>query len=150
MIDTDSEEVTMSVPTGTWNVVTNLHNAVLNITGVDDDGKVSGTIELDASNTHPISGTWSATTNEISFSYEQLPVNAPPVERADLRVAGTPIIGQLFAVDFQGYLFQAGKPLFNASPGPTSAAWDMMAGTWGGESTSPTGWVARSQQEVDT
>jgi hypothetical protein len=128
----------MAVPVGTWNVVTNLNNAVLTITNVDGQGNVTGTIQMDQSDTYNITGTWNAAvTGELIFSF-----------------SFTTRVGHFHitrTVTFQGYLFQAGDPLFDASAGPvSSAAWNMLAGTYqlsaiSGIGTTPTyGWVART------
>jgi hypothetical protein len=130
--------VTMSVPVGTWNVVTNLNDAVLVITNVDGQGNVTGTYQPDQSETYNITGTWNAATNELSFSYT-FTINIRWFH--EYRI-----------VSFQGYFFQAGQPLFNQSPGPVSpAAWNMIAGTYTvgplffGTTAPNYGWVARSQ-----
>jgi len=129
----------MSVPGGLWNVVTNLNDAVLNIMSVDGQGNVTGTYQADASDTYNITGTWNAANNELNFSYS-FTIN-------------TKWIHEFRFVSFQGYLFQAGMPLFNQSPGPVSpAVWNMIAGTYQvGPSRSPApsyGWVARSQNQI--
>jgi hypothetical protein len=128
----------MSVPVGTWNVVTNLNNAVLNIMNVDGQGNVTGTIQMDMSDTYNITGTWNAATKELNFTYS-FSVN----------------IGwfhEFRFVSFQGYFFETGKPLFNENPGPVSPAWNMIAGTYQVGpfvGTPPTyGWAARSQNEI--
>jgi hypothetical protein len=126
----------MALPMGTWNVVTNLHDAILNITSVDPQGNVTGTIEMDSSHTFNITGTWNATTNELQFSYSY-----------------SLLLGfyhLFFFAHYDGYIFQAGDPLFKQSAGPVSpAAWNMIAGTY---QTGPFfegithpnyGWVAR-------
>ena len=125
----------MAVPVGLWNVVTNLNDALLNITNVDALGNLTGTYQPGASETYNITGTWNAATNELNFSY-----------------SFSVTIGhfhEFIRISFQGYAFQAGQPLFNASPGPVSpAVWNMIAGTY---QLSPFGfgraygWVARSQ-----
>jgi hypothetical protein len=124
-----------------WNVVTNLNNAVLNITNVDNQGNVTGTIQMDQTDTYDITGTWNAATSELNFSYYfTMPVGHFHVTRT---------------ATFQGYLFQAGDPLFNSTAGPVSTAvWNMIAGTYQlsaifGIGTTPTyGWVARSQNKI--
>jgi hypothetical protein len=142
----------MTGPVGIWNVVTNLRNAVLDITGVDEQGNVTGTIQTDPSRTDPIAGTWTAATNELSFSFSEEnvvpPLPGPAEER--IREPGFPVPGWRTTLEYQGYLFQAGKPLFNESPGPTSAAWNMIAGTWTSNPASTpsvNAWTARSQQQ---
>jgi hypothetical protein len=42
----------MTLPIGTWNVVTNLHDAILSITNVDAAGNITGTLQVDASHTY--------------------------------------------------------------------------------------------------
>jgi hypothetical protein len=130
----------MSTPVGVWNVVTNLHNAVLTIANVDAQGNVTGTIQMDASDTYNISGTWNATTNELKFSYSYSFI----IKWFHL----------FFFASFDGYLFQAGQPLFNASPGSVSPVWNMIAGTYQvgpifeGINHPTYGWVARSQNQI--
>jgi hypothetical protein len=139
----------MSSPLGNWNVVTNLRNAVLDITFVDELGNVTGTIQTDPSSTYAIAGTWTAPTNELNFSYTEDNVAPPLPGGAEERIIIPP--GSRTKLEYQGYLFQAGKPLFNEAPGPTSAAWNMMAGTWTGNPTSTpsvNAWTARSQQQL--
>ena len=132
----------MSVPVGTWNVVTDLNNSILNIINVDGQGNVTGTIQAsDISNiigTWNITGTWNAATNQLNFSYV-----------ISITIG---ILREWRNVSFQGYLFQAGKPLFESAAGPVTAAWDMLAGTWGSVPPWPeqtnNGWVARSQNQL--
>ena len=50
----------MAPPLGSWNVVTNLNNGLLNITNVDAAGNVTGTIQFDPTETNNITGTWNA------------------------------------------------------------------------------------------
>ena len=124
----------MAPPLGTWNVVTNLNNGLLNITNVDAQGNVTGTIQFDPSDTNNITGTWDATKNVLNFSY-----------RFNVVFGGLhfPIF-----TNFVGYLFEAGQPLFNTTVGPTAAHWYMLAGTWQHSfilGTHPNGWVARQQ-----
>ena len=127
----------MAVPVGVWNVVTNLDDAILHITSVAG-GNVTGTYQPTTTATYPITGTWDAVTNELKFSYS-FPF---PIGHFHLRVTLT----------FTGYAFEAGQPLFNASPGPVSpAVWNMLAGTY--QIVSPFGfgthgWVARSQNQI--
>jgi hypothetical protein len=126
----------MALPIGTWNVVTNLHDAILSITNVDAQGNITGTIQLDATDTYNITGTWNATTKELKFSYSY-----------------TIMLGAFhlfFFASYDGYIFQAGQPLFNQTPGPVSpAAWNMIAGTYTvgpffqGFTNPLYGWVAR-------
>jgi hypothetical protein len=149
----------MSSPQGTWNVVTNLSNSVLNITGVDE-AQMTGTIEVEPSVTYDVAGTW--TGNEVNFSYSYPLKSLPPIADAGRQAQAHEVVepsgvGTIVrspvgppvsnSVQFSGYIFQAGKPLFNEAPGPTSAAWNMMAGTWTG-SDSVGGWTARSQQPL--
>jgi hypothetical protein len=144
----------MTGPVGMWNVVTNLRNAVLDIAGVDEQGNVTGKFQTDPSRTDPIAGTWTAATNELSFSYTEENVVPPfpgPAEERIIRPPGPPVPGWRTTLEYQGYLFQAGKPLFNESPGPTSAAWNMIAGTWTSNPASTpsvNAWTARSQQQL--
>ena len=124
----------MAPPLGTWNVVTNLNNGLLNITGVDPQGNVTGTIQFDPSDTYNISGTWDASKSELNFSY-----------RFTVLLGGG--LRFPFFISFVGYLFEAGQPLFNTTVGPTTAHWYMLAGTWQHSFilTHPNGWVARQQ-----
>jgi hypothetical protein len=128
----------MSVPVGVWSVVTNLNSAVLNITNVDAQGNLTGTIQPDESDTYNITGTWNALTNELNFSYSF---------SVTIR-----FFHEFISVSYQGYAFQAGQPLFNAAPGPVSqAAWNMIAGTYQVRPFSTVrgyGWVARSQNQI--
>jgi hypothetical protein len=137
----------MSVPVGTWDVVTDLNNWLLNITNVDGQGNVTGTIQPDASDTYNITGTWNSAGNQLNFSYSF------PINEGGLRTWRL--------VSFQGYFFQAGKPLFSGNGGqqpplgPVSTpVWNMMAGTWSvgiallGHSLPQYGWVARSQNQI--
>ena len=55
----------MAPPLGTWNVVT-MNNGLLNITGVDPQGNVTGTIQFDPSDTYNISGTWDASKKSLT------------------------------------------------------------------------------------
>jgi hypothetical protein len=122
----------MAPPLGMWNVVTNLNNGLLNITNVDAQGNVSGTIQFSQSDTYNISGTWSQ--NVLNFSYS-----------FTITFGGLHIP---FSVSFVGYLFEAGQPLFNATVGPTTAHWYMLAGTYQRSlffPPHPSGWVARQQ-----
>jgi len=105
----------MAPPLGTWNVVTNLNDALLNITNVDGQGNITGTIQLSATETHSVSGTWNATLKQLNFSYS-------------FYIGSTFKI--FFPVSFVGYLFEAGQPLFNASPGSTTPSWYLLAGTF--------------------
>jgi hypothetical protein len=126
----------MTLPIGTWNVVTNLHDAILSITNVDAAGNITGTLQVDASHTYNITGTWTAATNELKFSYSY-----------------TILFGQFhlyFFASYDGRVFQAGQPLFNQSPGPVSpAAWNMIGGTYTvgpyfvGLTQPAYGWIAR-------
>jgi hypothetical protein len=128
--------MTMALPLGTWNVVTNLHDSILSITNVDAAGNITGTIQIDASHTYNITGTWNAATNELKFSYSY-----------------TILFGHFhlfFFASYDGYVFQAGDPLFKQSAGPVSpAAWNMLAGTYTvgpffeGITRPNYGWVAR-------
>jgi hypothetical protein len=126
----------MSVPVGTWNLVFNLYDAILTIMNVDGQGNVTGTIQLDQSDTYNITGTWNAATSELNFSYSF--------------TITTKYFKEFRFVSFQGYLFQAGDPLFNESAGPVSpAAWNVLAGTYQTgpffELNTPSyGWVART------
>jgi hypothetical protein len=135
----------MAVPVGMWNLVTDLNNNVLNITNVDGQGNLTGTIQVDASDTYPITGTWSAT-NQFNIAYVLNFSYRIPFNFRNLRL--------FTLLSFQGYHFQAGMPLFDASPGSVSAAWDMLAGTYtvagfdvilGGFIS---GWVARSVNQI--
>jgi hypothetical protein len=126
----------MILPLGTWNVVTNLHDALLNITNVDAQGNISGTLQMDASDTYNISGTWNAATNELKFSYTWT-----------LKIGNYHFF---YFASYDGYVFQAGQPLFNQSAGPVStASWNMIAGTYEagpfvlGFNHPNYGWVAR-------
>jgi hypothetical protein len=151
----------MASPVGMWNVVTNLQNLVLNIVSADN-GEMTGTIEVAPSVSYPVAGTWTAASNEVDFSYSYRLESAPPVadiapqappqqameaSRVETIVRDPNPIETINTVQFGGYIFQAGKPLFNEAPGPTTAAWNMMAGTWsgGGEIS---GWTARSQEQL--
>ena len=119
----------MASPQGTWNVVTNLNNAFLQLSSIDGQGNVIGSIELNPSETHVISGTWDAVKKELNFSYS---LNAPPPLHT--------------TIAFTGFLFEAGDPLFSGTAGGTTAHWNMLAGTFGRVlSTNPStsGWVAR-------
>jgi hypothetical protein len=130
----------MATPVGVWDLVTNLHNAVLNIANMDAAGNVTGTIQMDSSHTYNITGTWNAQTNELKFSYSYSIV--------------LKWFHEFFVVSFDGYLFEAGQPLFNASPGPVATpAWNMLAGTYKVgpifvNSGATYGWVARSQNQI--
>jgi hypothetical protein len=151
----------MSSPLGMWNVVTNLYNSVLNITSVDEQGRVTGTIQMEPAPAAPyeVAGTWNAANNEVNFSYTIPLENAPSadaalqasspevVEHSRVETIVRPPIWAFNTVQLSGYIFQAGKPLFNAAPGPTSAAWNMMAGTASGPG-GVSAWVARSQQQL--
>jgi hypothetical protein len=125
----------MPLKIGNWNLVADLQNAILDIKSVGAQGNVTGTIQWGAASSSAIaiSGAWSETLKQLTFSYT-----------IRTEVDGIPII---YLVFFVGYLFQAGDPLFNASPGPvTTAAWNLLAGTWhGGLTLHPyqQGWVAR-------
>jgi hypothetical protein len=124
----------MAIPVGTWNVVTDKHSSTLHITNVDAQGKVTGTIQVNASETHNISGTWDATKNELSFTYW-------------LNFGSGPIFG--LPITFTGYWFQgASGGLFMKPPGNVAAPyWDLLAGTYQTlfslPSAHPHGWVAR-------
>jgi hypothetical protein len=129
----------MAIPVGIWNVVTNLHAANLNITNVDAQGKLTGTIQVSSSETHNIGGTWDATKNELTFNYSLV------------FSFGT---GQsfLFPVSFTGYLLQAHSGgLFMQPPGTVSGpTWNLLAGTYQAgfffpPNSHPSGWVARLQ-----
>jgi hypothetical protein len=131
----------MATPVGMWNVVTNLNNAVLNITSVDAQGNLTGTYQPDGTDTFNISGTWNAATSELKFSYNDV----ISIKWARL----------FFFASFDGYLFQAGQPLFNASPGSVSnPVWNMISGTYSvgpffeGFAHPTYGWVARSQEQI--
>jgi hypothetical protein len=118
----------MAMPVGTWHIVTNLHCSTLEITAVDPQGKLTGTIKTNTNTpgTHNISGTWDA---------------------ANLG------LGPFFALPltFTGYFFQEpGQQLFQHAPGsipPAQTNWNLLAGTF--QSTlvigtpHPNGWVAR-------
>jgi hypothetical protein len=122
----------MAPPLGQWNVVTNLNNGLLNVTNVDASGNVTGTIQLSPTDTYNISGTWDGTKNELKFSYSFI------ITSGGLHIP--------FFINFDGYLFEAGQPLFNTTVGPTTAHWYMLAGTWQHTfSIQPhaNGWVAR-------
>jgi hypothetical protein len=126
----------MAIPVGTWNVVTNLNDAVLNITNVDAQGNLTGTYQPNGTDIFDITGTWSAATNELKFSYTDVII----IKWARL----------FFFASFDGYVFQAGQPLFNQSAGPVStASWNMIAGTYEagpfvlGFNHPNYGWVAR-------
>ena len=117
---------------------------------------MAGTIEVAPSATYDLAGTWTAASNEVNFSYSYRVENAPPIadapprEATESRMVETivrPPIGTTMTVQFGGYIFQAGKPLFNEAPGPTTAAWNMMAGTWSSVGSVGT-WTARSQQQL--
>jgi hypothetical protein len=127
----------MSTPliTGMWKVVTGQTSAVLNITNVDEQGNVTGTIQMDASQTYDIAGTWSATTNALNFWY------SPP-----------DWVSPLPSVEFQGYLFQGAEGgLFQQPPGPVSPPYcSLLAGTWKRPDdvyavANYAGWVAQSK-----
>jgi hypothetical protein len=146
-----------ALPVGTWNVITNLHAADLNVTNVDDQGNVTGTIQTSASATYDISGTWNAATNELSFRYYVL-VQLVPVAGAEGSLEAKfrpPEFEEV--VQYQGYLFQgAGSGLFGQPPGPVSVPPPyniMLAGTFSysllvGEPVFIGGWVARSTTQT--
>ena len=131
----------MSMPAGQFNIVTNLHLAVLTL-GLDSEGNPSGTIQVSLLEEYPINVTWNDVNNELTFSYfseRRLPDGA-------VAIAGG---------EFQGYLFEAGQPIFGgessgvAVPGPTppnEKVWTMFAGTWTSAAPpkSTSGWIARS------
>src|SRR5262245_45181391 len=125
----------MTIPVGTWHVVTNLHSSILNITSVDVQGHITGTIQVGPSETHGVSGTWDSTKKELVFTYS-------------LSLGTGPIIP--LPLTFTGYFFQgAGQGLFNQPPGPvtTSQPWNLLAVTFQSifvfPGSHPHGWVAR-------
>ena len=129
----------MAMPVGTWHIVTNLHCSTLEITAVDPQGKLTGTIKTNTNTpgTHNISGTWDAAKNELSFTYS-------------LNLG----LGPFFALPltFTGYFFQEpGQQLFQHDPGcipPAQTNWNLLAGTFQSilviGTPHPNGWVART------
>jgi hypothetical protein len=127
----------MAVPVGTWHVVTNLYSSILTITAVDASGNLTGTIQVSATETYSISGTWDATKQQISFGYT-------------FWVAiGGGSFKFPFSTNYTGNLFEgAGSGLFQQPPGPVSSSntWNLLAGTWQHNlviQPHPNGWVAR-------
>jgi hypothetical protein len=128
----------MAMPVGAWHIVTNLHCSTLEITAVDPQGKLPGTIKTNTNTpqTHNISSTWDTAKNELSFTYS---LNLGP--------------GPIFApsLTFTGYLFQGpGQQLFQHDPGSIPLAqtsWNLLAGTFQSilviGTPHPNGWVAR-------
>jgi hypothetical protein len=115
-------------------VISDKHSSTLQITNVDAQGKVTGTIKVSATETHNISGTWDATKNELSFTYW-------------LNFGPGPIFG--LPVTFTGYWFHgASQQLFQQAPGNVPAPyWDLLAGTYQSLFSiipaHPHAWVAR-------
>jgi hypothetical protein len=131
--------MTLTVPSD-WHVVSNLHCSTLHLTGLDAQGKITGTIDVNKTGsvleTHPVSGTWDATKNELVFTYS-------------LNFGPGPIF--FFPLTFTGYLFQGpGQQLFMHDPGSIPASSsnnNLLAGTFQSIFTigtpHPNGWVAR-------
>jgi hypothetical protein len=124
--------IPMTVPVGTWNVVTDKHSSTLVITNVDPQGKITGTIQTSATETHNISGTWDGV--QLTFTYT-------------LTLGAGPYIP--FPVTFTGFWFHgASGGLFMKPPGPVAGPYsDLLAGTFHHLFALPTGhpngWVAR-------
>ena len=124
----------MSLPDGTWKIITNLHAATLNITA-DAQGNVTGTIKLSATETHNVSGTWNASQKKLTFSYSFI---------VQLQQFNLPI-----GFTYVGYELEAApNQMFNQPDGPAPGGTHILAGTF--EHTwfnfgSPQGWVARQQ-----
>jgi hypothetical protein len=123
----------MAIPLGTWNVVTDKHSSTLIITNVDPQGQLTGTIQVNASETHNISGTWDAAKKELTFTYSL--------------TLGT---GPFFPlpITFTGFWIQgASGGLFMKPPGPVAGPYsDLLAGTFHHLLALPSaqnGWVAR-------
>ena len=123
----------MAIPTGTWNLITDLHSSTLTIT--NNGGTITGTIQVGPSETHNVSGTWDDTNKVLVFSY-------------NLNVGTGPIFPM--PITFTGYLFHgAHQQLFMQPPGPVSdnTPWNLLAGTYQGififPGSHPRGWVAR-------
>jgi hypothetical protein len=131
-------------PVGAWNVVTNLNNAVLYITGVDEHGNFYPDSRIEGIGQEPnfLSGgrLLDQNTGEVTFDF--------PWE-----------VGSELKLLFDGFTFQAGNPLFNfnvddgVGPGSTTNPWNMMAGVWTFYpdvfGTGVMGWAARSQAGTD-
>ena len=128
----------MAVPVGTWHVVTNLYSSILTITAVDpNSGNLTGTIQLSATETYNISGTWDGTKQQISFSYTFW-----------IAIGGGSFKFP-FSTSYTGYLFEgASSGLFQQPAGPVTSSnpWNLLAGTWQHSlilQPHPNGWVAR-------
>jgi len=121
----------MTIPYGPWHIVTNHYSYTLNITDVTQ-GIVTGTIQLTASDTYNISGSWDASTNKLTFTFS-FPLN---IGMGPFTVTAS----------FTGYLFEGpGSALFQGPPGPASAPYRyLLAGTFQYMGTPYVhGWVAR-------
>jgi hypothetical protein len=129
-------------PVGAWNVVTNLNNAILYITGVDEYGSFYPDSRIEGMGQEPSflsSGSLQdANTGHVMFEFQ---------------------VGPELKLLFDGFTFQAGNPLFNfniddgVGPGATTNPWNMMAGFWIFQpdvfGTQWMGWAARSRAGMD-
>ena len=69
---------------------------------------VTGTLQLAPNSTLDISGTWNEAQQKFDFQYSNPPEGGEK--------------------SYTGYLFGAGQPLFNATPGLPTPHWHILAG----------------------